>query len=439
MHPFLQNLALLSGDAKITLSESILLPSGKRLDSGLQLSRLHLSELDDGYRAYEIESLVVIADTFSADTLSHDLQRFCRSNLSMTELYRPDEHNYWLALGAQVFVDYPKLHLRLYMLKRLLPEVYEQTLFCLWFTVFDSHRAQRSSEAFCEFYVAALVHDLGLLDVELCSSQAFGAESGEGEFFDREATHTKFGADYAKRTVNASENIVKAVLQHHERIDGTGRPVGLAGRQLSELGMFLHLFDSVYLLYCKYFRSSGKPLAELLPIIEINAVTRFGNVAFNMIEMLRPCSLSSTTFFGAHQVQAIQKQILMMSQLLDQTITAVQSFTQKVGFRHEDKRVFSLQNSFIHIALVHHKLQEDREKRRLLETEDLTSEAEKALESQYFSLKEITAHIEQFCWRLNEYSDAHRGTETADLARDLRRHIVSLTASSNEALPNPEQ
>ena len=87
--------------------------------------------------------------------------------------------------------------------------------------------------------LAALLHDVGCMD--LPGHLALPAWNLGQEDFELVCRHPKLGVEKLKDK-GFNDNILRAITEHHERIDGTGYPDGL--RQVSIMGQILGLADS---------------------------------------------------------------------------------------------------------------------------------------------------------------------------------------------------
>ena len=56
--------------------------------------------------------------------------------------------------------------------------------------------------------------------------------------------HVEFGVKMLKKTPGINEDIIKMVQTHHERIDGSGYPLGLEGRQIPVFGLIAAIIDT---------------------------------------------------------------------------------------------------------------------------------------------------------------------------------------------------
>ena len=90
--------------------------------------------------------------------------------------------------------------------------------------------------------IAGLFIDIGKLRIppEVLEKQG-GLTAGE---FDMVKRHAQFGHDMiGMTTLNANQDIMQGVLQHHERCDGSGYPNGLTAEQISRFGKVLAILD----------------------------------------------------------------------------------------------------------------------------------------------------------------------------------------------------
>ncbi len=94
---------------------------------------------------------------------------------------------------------------------------------------------------------AGLLHDLGMLNIDPALLMADQKLSGD----DRRPlyAHPLTGSMLVQRFLVYPREVVRAVLEHHERLDGSGYPRGLAGDALSPLGRVLALAELVTAMF----------------------------------------------------------------------------------------------------------------------------------------------------------------------------------------------
>lgn len=88
---------------------------------------------------------------------------------------------------------------------------------------------------------AALTHDVGMFPLaDSLVRQKLALSSAQREALQH---HTEMGCELLQEAGVAAEDWLRAVAEHHERIDGSGYPCGLRGEQISPAARLLALVD----------------------------------------------------------------------------------------------------------------------------------------------------------------------------------------------------
>lgn len=92
-----------------------------------------------------------------------------------------------------------------------------------------------------ELGIAAILHDIGKTKI---SSRIINKKGSlTKEEFEEMKKHPMYGMEILKKNINVTELILKAVVQHHERVDGKGYPYGLTGKEISKSGKIVCICD----------------------------------------------------------------------------------------------------------------------------------------------------------------------------------------------------
>jgi hypothetical protein len=94
---------------------------------------------------------------------------------------------------------------------------------------------------------AGLLHDLGMLHIE--SGLLDSEERLSGDELRPVYVHPLTSSMLVDRFAEYSKDIVRAIVEHHERLDGSGYPRGLAGDAMSPLGRVLALAEVVTAMF----------------------------------------------------------------------------------------------------------------------------------------------------------------------------------------------
>lgn len=92
-----------------------------------------------------------------------------------------------------------------------------------------------------ELALGAILHDIGKTKINYAIINKDGPLTDE-EFFEIKK-HPLYGGKILRKNIRISDEVLSAVEQHHERIDGRGYPYGLAGNQISKYGKIVSICD----------------------------------------------------------------------------------------------------------------------------------------------------------------------------------------------------
>lgn len=110
-----------------------------------------------------------------------------------------------------------------------------------------------------ELAVGAILHDIGKTKIDYKIINKAGALTNEE--YDEIKKHPLYGEEILKKIYTISDASIKAVVQHHERVDGRGYPYGLQSNQIGKFGKVVcicDVYDAVSndRVYRKKFRPS---------------------------------------------------------------------------------------------------------------------------------------------------------------------------------------
>ncbi|SHK13961.1 HD-GYP domain-containing protein [Paramaledivibacter caminithermalis] len=110
--------------------------------------------------------------------------------------------------------------------------------------------------------LAGLLHDIGKSQVPkeiLNKTQELTEEELKAL-----KLHTKHGYDILKKTSLTNDNIIFSALQHHERLDGKGYPLGLSGDNLNMYSKIVAVADMYDAMTSKSPKTSSFKVAEYI-------------------------------------------------------------------------------------------------------------------------------------------------------------------------------
>lgn len=120
---------------------------------------------------------------------------------------------------------------------------------------------------------AALMHDIGkiYIPIEIINKPGFLSESE----YELVKTHSQKGYTFLIGNGIGSSTVRKAVLHHHEHVDGSGYPAGLRGSEIPILSRIIALADVYDAITSKRTYRAPLPVAEALEYIMGSVDTLF--------------------------------------------------------------------------------------------------------------------------------------------------------------------
>jgi HD-GYP domain-containing protein (c-di-GMP phosphodiesterase class II) len=160
-----------------------------------------------------------------------------------------------------------------------------------------------------EAAAAGLLHDLGMLHIEpgLLDSE----ERLSGDELRPVYVHPLTASMLVDRFADYSKDIVRAIVEHHERLDGSGYPRGIAGDAMSPLGRVLALAEVVAAMFDGTRR---RPEQRVSLLLRVNP-RRYDTVHAAAIHRLLAASPPSTDDEGT-DADALVARLLQLAEVL---------------------------------------------------------------------------------------------------------------------------
>lgn len=298
--------------------------------------------------AKPLEDSIMVENEFSASRLLSRLQLYLDMDPCLKQLAPLEEAKFLLAC-CEVFCKFALLRQKLTVLAIQLPVVFEQALFCAWMGVVLMRKMGRSEGDCYTIFVAGLAHDLGMLHLHPDILQKPGGLTPE-EWRQMQA-HPVIGARILNQVPKLPPEVSRAVLEHHEALDGTGYPQGKMGEALSPFGQLLNLLDSVNAVYRKQFKPYQRSLREVISVVQMNSHSRFGGNGAALIQVLK--CLPEPLECGVPK--ALMNDFLIAvkgrNKYLSFCVDALNELAPQIGFTHKNPNLTAIQNGIIHIAV----------------------------------------------------------------------------------------
>lgn len=153
---------------------------------------------------------------------------------------------------------------------------------------------QLSAQDLAILAVSAFLHDIGKLKVpkEILNKAGKLTETE----FDEMKKHTIYGYEIIKNTAGCSHRHALVALQHHEREDGSGYPLGLKGDKLDILSKIVAVADVFHAMTSKRVYHDAIPFHQVLHKMQQNAFGKLDPILTTLfMEKIMSTSIGSET------------------------------------------------------------------------------------------------------------------------------------------------
>lgn len=264
----------------------LLVKSGTRIDqsSAEKILRHRLMQ--------PLEDQVALKDQLDGDQLSNHFHALVRRF--------PDLEHIHTALAFdddfKALVYHPSLNASLRqkvtVFQARLPQQFEAAVFGAWLAALLARELGVDKETMRAAFLAGLVRDLGFLHIN--PDIVFKRGTLTSEEWRAIMGHVVVGNLFLSGLSGVTEDVVRAVMEHHERYDGTGYPVGRWRDQLSVLGNIVGAADTLQAIRVKQFERNGRNLMDAHPYLQLNTGKHSDDVGDAMLNILNRSGLKMT-------------------------------------------------------------------------------------------------------------------------------------------------
>lgn len=355
-----------------------------------------------------IQDSVTIKNEIGGAELHETILNLVRADSSLIAIHKRFALDALLESQCLSYDHFPMLRQKLTVMSERLPEIYRRTLCCTWLSLLIAKEMRLSKEEIANVFLAGLAHDIGMLHI---SPEIL---EREGQLSPEEWRQMQAHVVISKTILEALDNIPKqvcvAVLEHHERCDGTGYPSGKVESELSFIGQIIALSDSVIAVYNNRFKTDGRNWRDVIPIIQMNSQAYFYRNYEVLVTILRRSELPSMNIVGQDAMPAFIDTLIEKNIQLKIWFNAVNRDLRSIGFTHGDRKLHALQNIYIHVAtsvIGSGLLQEDFSAWLLQVKNEKLSDSYREIEDIFLMQEEVVFHLLRLSKMAKIYVDAN--------------------------------
>jgi hypothetical protein len=343
MNEYAENLVNSQEKIKLIATEDIVSDNGVLLaKSGIELNKKTCENILRFKLLKPLEDSIAIENQLNAKSIYDKINQMVLINPNLIAMHKEINEKKSLQKCCLRLEKYPLIQQKLTVLCVELPHVFEQSILSAYLAYLCARLEQREQLHIEEYFLAGLVHDIGFLHID----HRILKKSGEltPEEWRSIQSHPLIGYEILKAIPNFPKTASRAVLEHHENLDGTGYPRKKTANDLSELGQLISLLDNVIGIYNKKFKDQGRSLRCVIPVLQINMHSYFPAVASSIICMLKKAPVTPIQSFQPDMVNDIMDNSQNKQEYIQQTTQLIKGTNKEIGFTHNNKEVYYIQN-----------------------------------------------------------------------------------------------
>ena len=283
---FLRAIQALGQQQNLVLRDAIYTANGVRLaDKGMRIDAVLYDKLVNERLRLPIDDLLEIRDRVDVPTLEAEAMTLCESAaLPRLLMQALGPRQQWRLLAPLADMAWPaQACFKLTVMRSQRPQLYEHSLCMMLVAVFLGVREKLDDTQLAQLAAAALLHDVGMLFME--PSWADPQHKLTPEERRQLAVHSITAMLVVRSTAAYPAAVELAVLEHHERMDGSGYPRNVTGEQISPLGRILMVAEVVAAFFEKY--AGDRPAMRLSLMLRLNHRKFPSNLVAHILPLLQ--------------------------------------------------------------------------------------------------------------------------------------------------------
>jgi HD-GYP domain-containing protein (c-di-GMP phosphodiesterase class II) len=216
------------------------------------------------------------------------------------------------------------------------PNLYEKSLYTAILCCLIADQLEMEPIAIRRTFTAGLVHDIGLLRIDpTVLNKKDQLSAGEWRMIQG---HVVIGEMMIKSMQGIAEETARAVIEHHERCDGTGYPLGKNESSLSLTGQIVAIADSLQAIRVNQFAHNGLNLVNALPYLNMNSSTFFDRVYRAVYQLIRQAQIEPGVMPFTPSLSLFSGEIARRCAGLQDSISPLQKVFRTIIPLHTNKR-----------------------------------------------------------------------------------------------------
>lgn len=326
---------------------AVVIPKNSHID-------FKLAEKISHYDLYEPLENCIQLDWYCDGNALYTLydQAFKRYNY-LGALHKHCQLDSLLKAACGFYQQYPSLVQKITIMKSILPALYKQAVFSAYLALAIAQQMKMDKQQCCHAFLAGLIHDIGILHLDADLVTTTGGYTPEQ--WQAMQRHTLIGHDVLMAIDGMPRVIAKAVLEHHERLDGSGYPFQKKMDELSIMGQILGITDTCIGLFSRELAGRNLGFDVLLPILQLNPDLFCRDVFHGAVSLLNNFTTKRKRIYSDDKMPSLMKRLTLENEWIQHDYTVLYGLVASVSPHLEQNKRYDMLRSMslrIHNCLV---------------------------------------------------------------------------------------
>jgi hypothetical protein len=335
--------AMLRGKVDFVVTEDLVAhPEGPVAMKGDVVGAGKYRELSQLNLNIPLDSCIKIAEPLTQTSIYQDIGKLVSLDPSFQEIDENFGKASLLDQCCEALTPYPDLLEILTVLKLETEDLYHQSLLSSYLAYITGVAAKYSQAKIEIAFLAGLLHDIGLLFIPRnCLDKRKRLTAQEWKEIQ---LHPIIAFKLLKDIDGFSMVSRKAILDHHERPDGSGYPMGNEEDDISEIGSLISLLDDVIVVYNKQFKPLKRTIKNILPIIQMNTFGYHQSAVTAIILVLKQSNNQIVENIEQEVVKDLINYTYQQQLYINKIMDVIKQINDIIGYSHNSKSVTTIQN-----------------------------------------------------------------------------------------------
>ena len=249
-----------------------------------------------------------------------------------------------IRMQCHCYNRFPVLRQKLTVLSIQLPKTFANVLTSSWLCTLIGFRMKLSDDDLNALFLASLTHDFGMLHISPEILDKKGDLSPE-EWRQIHA-HVVIGQKILEEIQGLPKATAQAVLEHHERCDGTGYPTQRDGSKLGLLGQIIAMTDSVIAVYTNRFIKEKRSIREIIPILQVNNEAHFYRTYETIVLILRQSDLPPSKAISDDEIPALIDRFSEEGNVMNLRLGIAKDVINELEYDENNRKLTALHNVY---------------------------------------------------------------------------------------------